>query len=103
MPVNANTEKPALDIEDWDIAFEAYDEHPNAAMFLSVNLMLLKSCISVKPLRIQEAIEGLDNAMEALFDHTDFREVSYALFVRLIGGKLPFEQQEMLKMLGVKF
>ena len=102
MPVNANTEKPALDIEDWDIAFEAYDDNPSAAMFLSVNLMLLRNCISVKPLKIKDAIEGIDNAIEALFDHTDFREVSYVLFVQLIGGKLPFEQQEVLKKLGVK-
>jgi hypothetical protein len=41
--------------------------------------------------------------LEVLFEHTDFREVSYALFVRMIDGKLPFEQQELLKTLGVKF
>jgi hypothetical protein len=77
-------------------------QKPQSGAFLSINLMLLKSCISVKPLKIQDAIEGLDNALEALFEHTDFREVSYALFVRMIRGKLPFEQQEMLKTLGVK-
>ena len=44
---------------------------------------------------------GLDHAFEALFQHTQFHEVSYALFVKLAGGELTQEEEQMLEALGV--
>lgn len=65
--------------------------------------MALKSYLDVKPPKIKEAVEGIARALEVLFHHTEFHEVSYALFVKLSGGKLSLEEERMLRALGVKF
>jgi hypothetical protein len=105
MPNHPNTksESVPLDAEDWEIAFEPFSEDSSAALMMGFNLMLLKSYLTVKPSRLQEAIESLDCTMEVVFQHTDFHDISYALFVRLAGGKLTLEEEEMLRSLGVKF
>jgi hypothetical protein len=45
-------------------------------------LTVLKSYIGIEPLKIQEAIDALDWAMEVLFQHTQFHEVAYGLRIR---------------------
>jgi len=102
MPNNPNTESPWLDTEDWEIAFAPYSDNHRAALLLGYNFMMLKGYLVAEPVMIQEAIESLDHAFEALFQHTEFHEVSYALFVKLAGGKLTFEEEKMLNSLGVK-
>jgi hypothetical protein len=52
---------------------------------------------------VQEAIQSIDLAFVSLFQHTEFHEVSYALFVKLAGGKLSHDEEKMLNALGVKF
>lgn len=64
---------------------------------------MLKSYLALEPLKIQEAIEGLDCAMSVLFQHTQFHEVAYGLFHRLMEGQLTLEEEELLKSLGLKF
>ena len=98
-----NTHDHALDTESWEIALEPYKVHPGAALTLGFNLMILRRYLAVAPLKIREANEGLDVAMEVLFPHTEFHEVSYDLFVRLAEGKLTFEEEQILNALGVKF
>lgn len=102
MPNNPNTddiaEQPWLDVADWEIAFVPYEDRPDAAHVLSMNLTVLKSHIS-EP----EAIAELDRALDVLFLHSQFHDVSYLLFRRMAEGKLSFEQQTMLKTLGIKF
>ena|ERR1041385_2199240 len=103
MQKNTNTESPLLDTEDWEIAFTPYSENHRHALVLGYNLMILKSYLVADPYMIQEAIESLDHAFEALFQYTEFHEVSYALFVKLAGGKLSHDEEKMLNALGVKF
>jgi len=98
-----STEHPVLDTEDWEIAFEPYEGHPGPALMLGFNLTVLKSYIAVEPLKIQEAIDSLDRAMEVLFQHSQFHEVAYGLFHRLVEGQLTLEEEELLKSLGLKF
>ena len=98
-----STEHPVLDTEDWELAFEPYEGHPGPALTLGFNLTVLKSYISVEPLKIQEAIDTLDWAMEVLFHYSQFHELAYGLFHRLIRGQLTLEQEELLKSLGLKF
>jgi hypothetical protein len=105
MPDNPNTnyENAPLDTEDWEIAFAPYAQYPSAALTLAANLMILKAFLAIKPPMMQEAIEGLDRAMEVLFPFTEFHEVSYVLFRRLAEGKLTLEDEQILKSLGIKF
>jgi hypothetical protein len=98
---NPNTESPLLDTEDWEIAFRSYSHDHSAALVLGYNLMILKSYLVSDPLLLEEAIYSIDHAFEALFQHTQFHEVSYALFVKLAGGELTQEEQQMLEALGV--
>ena len=106
-PNNPITDNPSesspLDTENWEHAFEPYDGFPGQALMLGFNLMVLRAYITVEPLKIQEAAEGLDTAMDVLFKHTQFHEISYGLFHKLIEGQLTVEEEDLLKSLGLKF
>ena len=41
--------------------------------------------------------------MKVLFQHTQFHEVAYGLFHRLLEGQLSLEEEETLKSLGLRF
>jgi hypothetical protein len=97
------TENAPLDYQDWEHAFEPYDGHPGQALMLGFNLMVLKTYLAVEPLNIEEANAGLDRAMEVLFQHTQFHEVAYGVFRRLVEGKITLEEEERLKALGLRF
>src|SRR5688572_5569427 len=103
MPDKNTTENPMLDTEDWEIAFKPYEGQPGPALMLGFNFVVLKNYITVEPLKIQEAIEGLDCGMTVLFQHSQFHEVAYRLFKKLIEGELTHEEEELLKSLGLKF
>ena len=97
-----NTEQHWLDAEDWEIALQPYQGHPYAAYLLGVNFTILRGHLE-DPLTINDAFEELDRAMQVLYMHTQFHEVSYVLFRRLAEGKLTLEEEEVLKSLGIKF
>ncbi len=112
MPDDPNTEDPntdnptepkPLDTEDWEIAFEPYEGHPGPALMLGFNLTVIKAYVAVEPLQIEAAMKGLDCAMTVLFQYSQFHEIAYGLFHRLIEGELTFEEEETLKALGLKF
>jgi hypothetical protein len=105
MPNNRNnpTEQPPLDYEGWEIAFEPYGNDPGAALMLGFNIMMLKAYVLVEPPKIAEVIEGLDKAMEVLFQHSQFHKVAYEMFRKVAGGELSLEEEQMLKSLGLKF
>ena len=107
MQNNRNTqdisEHAGIDTEDWEIAFEPYEGQPGPALTLGFNLTVLKSFIAVEPPKLQEAIDSLDWAMEVLFHHTEFHEIAYGLFHRLIKGQMTPEEEELLRSLGLKF
>jgi hypothetical protein len=100
---NTENERYPLETEDWILAFAPYDGEPAAALSLGVNLMILRSYLSVMPLKISESVEALDRAMEVLFPFTEFHNVSFDLFVRLADGDLTMEEEQILKALGIKF
>jgi hypothetical protein len=105
MPDNPNTpenEDLPLDMEDWEIAFEPYEENPGAALRLGFHLMILKSYLAVNPIKIQAAIEGLDNALAVLFPYTEIHEFSFDLFVKVINGTLTVDEEQLLKSLGLE-
>ena len=104
MPENdCDSEGTPLDAKDWKIAFAPYAGNPGAALTLACHFVVLKSFLRDEPLKLQEAIEALDRAVEGLFPHTEFQEVSEDLFHKLIEGRITFEEDQMLKALGIKF
>ncbi len=100
---NNSSENSPLDAENWEHAFEPYDGFPGQALMLGFNFMVLKAYIAIEPLKIQEAIKGFDCAMEVLFKHTQFHEIAYGLFHRLIEGQLTVREEQLLKSLGLQF
>ncbi len=106
MPEYDNTDNPidhALDYEGWEIAFEAYERYPVEALILGGRIMAMKAFLLIEPPKIAEVIEGLDKAMEVLFHRSEFHRVAYEMFRRVAGGDLTFEEEEMLKSLGLRF
>ena len=107
MSDNPNTKKPseqpALDVEDWELAFAAYLGDTNAALNMGFNLMAIKSHLSCDPPKIDEVLEGIDHAIEALYPYTQFHHVCHDMYMKVVGGDLTREEEEMLKQLGLKF
>jgi hypothetical protein len=103
MPNYRNIETGPLDIEDWEITFEPYGEDSGAALTLGFNLMVLKAYLALEPVQIDEAIAGLDRALEAIYPYTQFHRVSYRLVRNLVEGKMSVEHEDALKKLGIKF
>jgi hypothetical protein len=106
MQENANTDTENvvvtvnLDPEDWQIAFEPYEGEPQAALTLGFRLTELKQ--SITDLKMLEAIEEIDVAIDCLYEHSDFRTISRALFGTAIAGKLSTEREALLRKLGIE-
>ena len=107
MPDNPNTEQPSeqppLDAEDWELAFAPLKGHTNAALNMGFNLMVLLAYLKVEPLKIEEAIAGIERAIEALYPYTQFHDVCHDMYIKVVGGDLTPEEEETLKKLGIKF
>jgi len=99
---NKESENPPLDAEDWQDAFEPYAGQTGAALMLGFNLMVLLGYLKVEPPKIEEAVEGIERGIEALYAHTQFHEVCHDMYLKVVGGELTLEQEEMLKKLGIK-
>jgi hypothetical protein len=78
--------EPPLDCEDWRIAFEPYANNSYAALALAFHLARLKELLNGKLSDIPEAIAALDRAVDALFEHSEFRNVGHSLFRQAVGG-----------------
>lgn len=100
---NKPSEQPALDVEDWELAFEAYAGNTDAALNMGFNLMVMKSYLSHEPSKIQEVLEGIDHALEALYPYTQFHHVCHDMYIKVVGGDLTLEEEEVLRKLGLKF
>ena len=106
MPEYDNTNNPfdhAMDYEGWEIAFDAYEHYPIEALILGCRIMGMKAFLLTEPPRLAEVIEGLDKALEVLFYHSQFHRVAYEMFRKVAGGTLTFEEEEILKSLGLQF
>jgi len=52
---------------------------------------------------VETATAAIDRGIEALFPYTHFHGVCHDAYLKVIGGKLTLEEEEMLKKLGLKF
>ena len=108
MPENVTTDhtndRPIgldLDRDDWELALKPYEGDPHAALLLGFNLAVLRTNLDSQLIKCRPVMEALDHGMEALFPHTAFHNASFDLFLRYVDGKLTFEEEQMLRALGV--
>lgn len=101
--MSENVETEPLDAEDWEIALAPYEGNPGAALTLGFHLMVLKGYLSVEPIKLHEAINAIDLAVQVLFPHTQFHEVSQELFLKVIEGNLTLEEDQKLRAIGIQF
>jgi hypothetical protein len=97
------TDDLLIDRDDWEIAFEPYKEKPYAALRLGWNLAELRKDLDGLLIKSRPVMEALDLGLEVLFPYTEFHKASFGLFIRLMEGKLTFEEEQMLHALGVNF
>lgn len=110
MPDNPNTnntgdqiEEPTLDCGDWKLAFEPLEGHAYAASRMGFNIRWLRKRLDAQLFKPRPVMEALDVAMRVLFPYTDFHEASFEMFLKFTDGELTFEEEQMLRALGVKF
>ena len=92
-----------LNAEDWENVFDVYKAHPTDAFALAYQLIAIKQALQRGQKGIPEAIAALDLAIESLYQHTSFEKMGHKFFRRVLEGKVTFEQEELLRKLGVKF
>lgn len=99
---NNQTQWPLLDSEDWEAAFAPFEDDPVSALSLGFKLARLRLYLDAQLIKPRPVMESLDLAMEVLFPYTDFHKASFNLFLKLMEGKLTFDEEQMLRALGVK-
>ena len=109
MPDNPNTnnthdqiEEPSLDCGDWKLAFEPLEGNAYAASRMGFNIRWLRKRLNGQLLTPGTVIDALDHAIEVLFPYTDFHKASFDLFIKYAEAGLTYEEEQMLKALGVK-
>jgi hypothetical protein len=108
MPEDVNTDEdlyppPLVERDQWESAFEPFEGRPDAALSLGFNFALLLKYFDGQLIKSRPIMEALDMALEVLFPFTDFHQASCDLFIKLMEGKLTFEEEEILKAQGIKF
>jgi hypothetical protein len=100
MQENRNTENAPLDVEDWQIAFAPYVEHPVLALVLAQHLSALQDYIQSN--ETVAATGAINRAVEELYEHSDFRSVSLELFRATVQGRLPVDIESVINALGIR-
>jgi hypothetical protein len=92
-----------MDHEDWGLAFEPYEGRPRDALTLGCKLGMLRAYLDAQTIQCRHAIKALDLALEVLFPLTSFHDASFDLFIKYTHTGLSFEEEQMVRALGVKF
>ena len=96
------SENAPLDAEDWQIAFEVYEGHPIDAFSLAHKLIAVQEFLQGDRKRIPDAVAALDQAVDALYEHTDFRRVSHELYRAAVEGRITTDQERAISELGIR-
>ena len=91
-----------LNLADWKGVLEVYARHPSEALDLARQLMEIRKALQRGRKGTEEAIAGIDLALQELYEHTSFDKVGRKCYYRTIEGTLSFKQQEKLRELGMK-
>lgn len=96
---NPTTENPPLDCEDWRIAFKPYTEHPFLALALAQHLTALQDLVQSDA---GKATAAINRAVDALYEHSEFRSVGLLLFRASVQGRMPVETENLIHQLGIR-
>src|SRR5688500_1554888 len=94
-----DTVSPPLDCEDWQIAFEPYAEHPFLALSLAQHLTALQDYIQSDT---DKATAAINRAVNALYEHSEFRSVGLLLFRATVQGRLTTDRENLIHELGIR-
>jgi len=100
---DTQTEPFDLEREDWERAFEPLEKNSYPVLRLGFNFAIMRKYLDTQLFKPRPVMEALDQAMEVLFALTEFHDVSFNLFLKFTEGQLTFEEEQMLRALGVKF
>jgi hypothetical protein len=90
---------PPLDCEDWRIVFAAYLKHPFLALSLAQHLTALQDYVQTDA---GKATAAINRAVDALYEHSEFRFVSLELFRATAQGRLSVERESLVHQLGIR-
>ena len=96
---NRNTENAPLDCEDWQIAFAPYVKHPFLALALAQHLSALQDYVQSDA---GKATAAINRAVDALYEHSEFRSVSLELFRASVQGRMTVEVENLINQLGIR-
>ena len=101
MQDNATTDtvSPPLDSEDWQIAFEPYVNDPLSALALAQRLSVLQTHLQSDA---GQATAEINLAVDALYEHSEFRSVGLELFRVTAQGRLSVGQERLIRELGIR-
>ena len=57
----------------------------------------------IRALNMREALDEIEVAIDWLYEHSSFRNVSRELFEKVIEGKMRPDKQALLRQLGIQF
>ena len=97
----SNTPYFEMDRDDWKLAFEVFKDNAFAAKRMGFNLRMIHHYLDAQLFKPHPVMEALDLAMEVLFLYTDFHKASFDLFLKYADSELTYEEEEMLRALGV--
>ena len=99
---NMESESPLPDSEDWQIILEPYFSHPETALGLARGFAAIRQSLKAQPPDVLQAIDSLDLAIEALFEHTRFHSGAFELYQTYIEGRADRAHETLAENLGVK-
>ena len=97
----SNTPYFEMEREDWEIVFEPFKGTGYPAVRMGTNLRMLYKYLDSQLFKPQPVMEALDLALEVLFPLTEFHKATFDLFVKHVDCELTFEEEQMLRALGV--
>jgi hypothetical protein len=97
-PITGNV-SPPLDCEDWQIAFKPYVKDPFLALALAQHLTALQDYVQSDT---GKATAAINRAVDALYEHSEFRSVGLLLFRATAQGRLPVDTENLIHQLGIR-
>jgi len=98
----SNTPYFEMDREDWELAFEHFKGTGYTAIKMGQNLRMLYKYLDTQLFKPRPVMEALDLALEVLFPLTEFHKTTFDLFLKSVDCELTFEEEQMLRALGIK-
>ena len=98
----SNTPYFEMDREDWELAFEHLRGTGYTAIKMGQNIRMLYKYLDTQLFKPRPVMEALDLALEVLFPLTEFHKATFDLFLKSVDCELTFEEEQMLRALGIK-